>query len=212
LRWVYFLDRRERIRLYRLRCRPCGITATLLPDFLRPHTRYALDTVQSAIEACASGASCRTTALAISGVALPPGPSVTDALTWTRLVPGYQRVHAWLRAVAAIAGADVTEAAAWLVRRKPDALAVDLLTSPGDHQASIQVAWSDVRALARLFTDPTLDPMRRGWMRAWQQFSAVILGRRPWAGPSRSPPSHGLRDVPSHAGPGNVPAHRRYTP
>lgn len=187
-RWVYFVDRRERVPLYRVRCRPCRITATLLPDFLRPFTRYALEIVEAALDACLDGASCRTTAVVLSGVTLPEGPSVTDALTWIRLTPSFQRVHAWLGAVSAVAQADASEAAAWLVRRNPDALAVSLLTTaPAQYLPSKQVV-AATRMLARLFTDPVLDPERRGWLRAWQHFAAVILKRRPWVGPPRSPP------------------------
>jgi hypothetical protein len=194
LRWVYFLDRREQIPLYRLRCRPCRVTSTLLPDFLRPHVRYALEIVEAAVDACLDGASCRTTALVLSGVTLPKGPNITDALSWTRLVPGYQRVHAWLAHVAAAATADVREAAAWIVRRKPDALAVDHLTAParvpgpGNHLPSKQLALAAAGALARLFCDPFLDPAKRGWMRAWQHFAAWVLGRPPWRCPPRASP------------------------
>lgn len=43
-RWVYFLQERQQIQVFRLRCRPCRLTVSLLPEFLLPNVRYALGT------------------------------------------------------------------------------------------------------------------------------------------------------------------------
>jgi hypothetical protein len=185
LRWVYFLRDRERILLFRLRCRPCRLTVTLLPEFLLPYVRYALGIVEASIDAAIGGMSRRTVAVVLSGVKLPPGHSVTDALTWLKIAPSYQRVHAWLKAAISTATTGIQAAAAWLIRHKPDSLAVELLTAPIQPSPRRHKHLTALSLLVRLFTtDPNLNPRRVGWLTAWHRFSSLILPRR---NPPREP-------------------------
>lgn len=187
-RWVYFLQEREQVPVFRLRCRPCRLTVTLLPEFLLPHTRYALGIVEAAIDAYLGGTSCRDAAVVLSGVDLPSGPSVTDALTWLKVKPSYQRVHAWIAAVTTTSATGVQAAAAWLVRHKPDALSVDVLTTPGELGPSHDKRITGLRLLVRLFsTDMDLNPRRVGWFTAWHRFATLILPRLSNRPPPREP-------------------------
>lgn len=194
-RWVYLSDWREQIVIHRLRCRPCGLTVTLLPDVLVPYGRYALEIVEDAADAVLGGASCRAAAVVVSGAALPEHASVTDALTWTRITPSYQRVHAWLDRIALSAAADVSAAAEWLVRRVPGGLGAHLVTAPLEPapcrspRVEKCAALAATRLLARLFReDPDLNPHRHGWLRAWRRLEALVLARSPWRRPPRPPP------------------------
>ena len=193
-RRVYTSEKPERITIYRLRCRPCGLTVSLLPDILRPYGRYTLELIESALDAVLEGASCRAAAVTISSAQLPPDASVTDALIWLGTKPNYQRIHAWFNRFTSTAAADLTTAAEWLVHRRPAGLGVHLVTTPLDpapcrttrHEtrATIMAA----RLLARLFReDPDLNPLGHGWLRAWHRFEAVILARPPWRRPPRPP-------------------------
>lgn len=195
-RWVYLPDRREKIVVFRLRCRPCRLTVALLPDMLVPYVRYALGIVEAAIGTVLEGASCRTAAVEASGAELPTGVSVTDALTWTPTTPSYQRVHNWLAQIVATAAADVQAAAEWLARRMPDGLGAHLVTTPLE-PVSLRSPRAEKRAdlaAARLFMrlfklDPDLNPLSQGWLRAAQRFTALILRRPPWHRPPPVPQS-----------------------
>lgn len=195
VRRVHGQDGGEQIILYRLRCRPCRLTVTLLPDVLAPYGRYPLALVQAAADAVLAGASCRAAAVATSGAELPAGVSATDALTWIRTAPSYQRIHAWLDRIAATAAADVAAAAEWLVRRVPGGIGAHLVTAPLDPapcrspRAEKRAALVATRLLARLFCSAAdLDPGGQGWLRAWRRFEAVVLQRAPWRRPPRPPP------------------------
>jgi hypothetical protein len=162
---------------------------------LAPYARYALDVIEAAVGAALDGESCRAVAVAVSGVQLPTGASITDALTWTFLAPSHQRIHSWLDRLAAAAVADVAVAAEWLVRRVPGGLGAHLVTAPLEPapcrtaRAEKRAAWGAARLLARLFReDPHLNPRRHGWLRAWHRFEALVLARPPWRQPSRPPP------------------------
>lgn len=48
-RWLYTADTEYLLRVQRLRCKVCGRTHSLLPDFVHPHRRYALDLQQQVI-------------------------------------------------------------------------------------------------------------------------------------------------------------------
>lgn len=195
-RWVYLADRREKIIIFRLRCRPCRLTVTLLPDVLIPYVRYALGIVEAAIGTVLEGASCRSAAVEVSGAELPTGVSVTDALTWSPTTPSYQRVHHWIAQLVATAAADVQAAAEWLVRRVPGGLGAHLVTSPLEPvphrspRAEGRAGRAAARLLRRLFTlDPDLNPLPHGWLRAWHRFEALILRRPPWRRPPPEPQS-----------------------
>lgn len=190
-RWIYLADRCEKIIIHRLRCRPCRLTVTLLPDVLIPYVRYALEIVEAAVGTVLEGASCRASAVEVSGAELPTGVSLTDTLTWTPTTPSYQRVHGWLAQIVANAAADVQAAAEWLVRRVPGGLGAHLVTTPLEPvplrslQAEKREGLTAARLLMRLFTlDPGLNPRSHGWMRAWKRFELLVLKR---ASP-RSPP------------------------
>lgn len=195
-RWVYLADRREKIIIFRLRCRPCRATVALLPDVLAPYVRYALELTEAALSDVLQGTSCRAAAVKVSGAELPSDASVTDALTWTSTTPSYQRVHSWLAQLVATAAADVLAAAEWLVRRRPDGLGVHLVTTPLEpaplraSRAEQRAALVAGRLLMRMFTlDPDLNPASLGWLRAWRRFEALICRRAPWRRPSRPPPA-----------------------
>lgn len=49
LRWTYRQTDRLRIRIFRVRCRLCGVTDALLPCFLHMFRRYLLPLIQQAI-------------------------------------------------------------------------------------------------------------------------------------------------------------------
>jgi hypothetical protein len=48
-RWVFTADVDYRIRIQRVRCKVCGRTHSLLPDFLHPYRRYVLSLLQYAV-------------------------------------------------------------------------------------------------------------------------------------------------------------------
>ncbi len=50
LRGVRFGGGQASITQFRLRCRPCGLTFTLQPDFLRPRQRYLAGVQEHAVE------------------------------------------------------------------------------------------------------------------------------------------------------------------
>lgn len=197
-RWVYYPSERVRISLFRLRCRPCGLTLTLLPDCLVPYGRYALSIIETALGAYLdTPKSYRAVALAITGVEVGTDVSATDALLWTRLTPAFQRIHAWIDRLCSTASRDVQEITAWLLRRVPTTLAADLLTVPSTTLSAKsphplkRKAIEAARLVPRLFTlVPQLDPLHRGWGRAWSRFASSVLHRCPWRGPpAREPQS-----------------------
>lgn len=180
-RWVYLVDRREKIIIYRLRCRPCRLTVTLLPDVLMPYGRYTLGIVEATTGAVLAGASCRTAAVEASGAVLPADIGVTDALTWTPTTPSYQRIHSWLAQIVATAAADVAVASEWLVRRAPGGLGAHLVTFPlapapvRSPRAEICAALLAARLLVRLFREPRPQPARPGLVEGL----AAVRGPRP---------------------------------
>ena len=205
-RWAYETgDRRHQVRIFRLRCRPCGLTVTLLPDFLLPFTRYVASVVMAAVGGYVEGeGSCRGVAVAITGTVVPAHlaacTSLTDALEVLHLKPGYQRVHAWVARLAASAVADVQVAAAWVTTRVPTSIVVDHQTVPMAPPAAgrtpdpaKRAGLDAARMLVRIFTAvPELNPARTSWLAAWQCFAAVVVGRPAWCGPPRPPPEpHG---------------------
>lgn len=191
---------RHRIRIFRLRCRSCSLTVTLLPDFLLPFTRYVVAVVMESVGAYVDGAgSYRAVAVAITGIVLPADLAVsnlTDALEVLRPKPGYQRIYSWVTQVAATATADVQLAAAWATTRVPTSTVVDYQTVPftppqaGRTQDAVKRTGLDsARMLVRIFTAVReLNPTGTGWLVAWQRFVVVIIRRTPWRGPPRSPP------------------------
>jgi hypothetical protein len=48
-RWIYTADTEYLLRVQRLRCKVCGRTHSLLPDFVHPHRRYTLDLQQQVV-------------------------------------------------------------------------------------------------------------------------------------------------------------------
>lgn len=153
--------------------------------------------VEAAVGAYLAGAgSYRAVAVELTGAVPPTGTSITDALMWTTLTPGFQRVHAWVARVAATATADAQRAAAWVTARVPTSTVVDhqsvplsALIAKRTRDATKRGDLASARLLARIFTDVTeLNPARTGWLSAWLRFVALILRRSPWRSPPRSPP------------------------
>ena len=192
-RWVFFAGgARERITVFRLRCRPCRITATLLPDFLLPYLRYAAEVVEAGVNGYLGDAgSYRAVALAVAGATVPPDlpPSaLTDAIESLKLKPGYQRVSSWVARIVRHAAKDVAEAAAWITTRVPTSTIVDQLTVPLPGPAR-PGGLDDARMLARIFAAvPELNPAGTTWIAAWLRFVAFVARRPPWRGPPRPPP------------------------
>lgn len=48
-RWACTAERMHLLRIQRVRCKECGRTHSLLPDFLHPHRQYVLDLMQRAV-------------------------------------------------------------------------------------------------------------------------------------------------------------------
>lgn len=197
LRWIYELEERTQIPVFRLRCRPCRLTLTLLPDCLIPYSRYALPIVEEALLAYAdTPSSLRAVAVAITGTVLTGEQSVSDTLLWTHLHPGFQRIHAWATRMAAVATRDLQTAISWLVALVPDTPVVALLSIPlpavrtkvrSPEKAQGLAA---IRLLPRVLAlSPELNPHRRSWVSAWLRVAAVLFGRAGWRGPPGLPQS-----------------------
>lgn len=195
-RWVYDIGEwREQIKVFRLRCRPCRFTATLLPSFLLPGVRYLLAVVQDAVSTYLDGVgSYRAVAIRVTGVVLPADNSVSDVLTWTSLKPAFQHVHAWVKRVAARAVESVRDTAAWLTRRVPTSTLIDHLAIPLDplflttRDTSKCADLDAARVLRCIFTHvPELNPHNRHWIGAWLRCMETIFGHAPWRGPPPIP-------------------------
>lgn len=199
-RWVCFVSTALRITVFRMRCRPCGLTVTLLPDFLLPFGHYAVAVVETAVGMYLAGVGgYRAVAVALTGAGLAEDElrlsNPTDTVDAKCLRPGHQRVHAWVARVAERAVPDVQVAAAWATTRVPTSTVVDQQTTPltpphaGQSQGAAKRAdLGAARMLVRIFAAvPELNPAGTGWFAAWQRFVAVVIRRTPWA-PSRSPP------------------------
>ena len=195
LRWVYDIGGvRDQITVFRLRCRPCSLTATLLPSFLLPGIRYVLAIVQDAVNAYLDGVgSYRTVAIMVTGVVLPAEQSVSDELMWISLKPAYQRVDAWVAGVTGLAVESVRDTAAWLVRLVPTSSIIDHLAVPfeplatGTSAPAKRAELVAARVLRDIFTHVReLNPRRLGWIGAWLRCLEAIFGRTPWRGPPQT--------------------------
>lgn len=185
--------------LYRLRCRPCERTFTLLPTFLRPRGRYLAAVVGVTYESfLSSGASVRQIAVEVSGLAVNPAGDVriTDALLLSlRPRPSYQCIFAWLKEFCAAAKSISLAVMAWSLRIQPDhgvlhdlATDTDWLRAKGrsDEKRDQLQAAALLRKL--VLGIPALEAGRLGWPEALNRFIERILG----ALPSRAPPAtHG---------------------
>ena len=129
-RWLYTATERIHLLLCRLRCKPCRITVTLLPDILLPRRRYHADLIQQgSARYLTSPDSYRQIAVDLSGVTLPDDQSVTDLLNSIPLKPSFQRLHAWVRRVALGAAPQSRTLVPWLLRLRPDSHLLHLLAS-----------------------------------------------------------------------------------
>ena len=200
-RWVYQVALNQKITIFRLRCRPCGVTVTLLPDFLLPFGRYATAVVEAAVELYLAGTgSYRKVALTLAHAVVPEEvlqfSTPTEAIDDLCLEPGYQLIHAWVARVAARAVSDVQVAAAWATTRVPTSTVVDHQTTPltptqtGRTQSPAKRAGLDAaRMLVRIFASVReLNPAGMSWLAAWRRFVAIVIPRTSWPGPPRSPP------------------------
>lgn len=191
LRWVYFDGERYQIPLFRLRCRPCLLTCTLLPDFLIPYFRYSAAIVGDAVGAYFSTSlSYRSVAVATSGTTLPPGISVTDALLSIATRPSYQRVFAWVARLGHLGESYAAALLAWCLRARGDhdalhALAADVepVRTKGvtaEKQNQLRSAVITRLIASRLPVDGLDHP---GWIAVLGRFVARILGQIPWRAP-----------------------------
>ena len=192
MRWVYFPSGSgTQIRIFRLRCRPCHIVASLLPDFLIPYRRYLGDTVAEAVEMYASTkASYRGLAIERSGAVLPEDTSTTDALLSLEIFPSYQSIFGWMKRIGDLAEAYSSGFLAWSVRLKPDQEAFHELAT--DTELARSKGRSDVKrgqlanaailvGVLRHFAAE--QRTRRSWWQILGSFVAEIMGQVPWRGP-----------------------------
>lgn len=130
-RWLYTAAEQIRLLLCRLRCKPCRITVTLLPDVLLPRRRYHADLIQRGVTGYVTTPdSYRRIAVELSGITLPDDQSATDLLNSIPISPSFQRLHAWVHRVALEAAPQTSAIGNWLLRLRPDSHFFHLLASP----------------------------------------------------------------------------------
>lgn len=177
-RWVYTVAERFQIIVFRLRCRPCRLTATLLPDSLIPYHRYAAGVVEAAVTCSLTvDGSCRQVAITISAPSLPVDQSVTDALLSVPLKPSYQRIHAWTTRITDLAPTYTIALSAWVIRLRPDS---DLLPQLAVSLDAVPLARRSVALLVHLLA--VIAP-KAAWLPTLNRFVLRIAGRIPWRRP-----------------------------
>lgn len=177
-RWVYQPDGRFQIIVFRLRCRPCRLTATLLPEGLIPYHRYAADVVGAAVTRSLSpGGSCRRVAVSLSAPLLPADQSITDALLSVSLKPSYQRIHAWVTRIKALAPTYTIALSAWVLRLKPESDLLPHLAVP------LETMLPSLRPVALLVHLLAVIGTPGDWLPILNRFVLSILGQIPWRPP-----------------------------
>jgi hypothetical protein len=177
-RWVYTPAERFQIVVFRLRCRPCRLTATLLPETLIPYHRYAADVVETAVtHSLAADGSCRRVAITLSAPALPVDQSITDALLSVSLKPSYQRIHAWIRRITDLAPPYTIALSAWALRLQP---ASDL---PAQLSVSLDALPPKRKSVALLVHLLAVIAPKSAWLPTLNRFVLRITGRIPWRAP-----------------------------
>jgi len=185
--------------LYRLRCRPCEQTFTLLPALLGPRRRYPVEVVGIALDhALDSDASVRRIAVEMSGLTVPPGQdvSITDALQWPlRPRPSYQRIFVWLQELCTVAKGISQAVLAWSLRLQPDqgvihdlATDTDWIRAKGRSDEKRDQLQASALLRKLVLGIPVLEAARLGWPEALNRFIERILGGFPSRGP---PATHG---------------------
>lgn len=178
LRWVYTVTERFQIIVFRLRCRPCRLTVTLLPETLIPYHRYAAETVEAAItRSLALDGSCRQVAVTLSDPSLPADQSITDALLSLSLRPSYQRIHAWGRRIISLAPTYTVALSAWVLRLRP---ASDLLPNLALPLHAVPPARKPIVLLLHLLA--VIAP-HAAWVPTLNRFVLRIAGQIPWRAP-----------------------------
>lgn len=181
LRWVYTITERFQIVVFRLRCRPCRLTGTLLPEGLIPYHRYAADIVEATTTAVVTTpSSCRSVAVAVAGITLPDDQSPTDALLSVSLTPSYQRVHAWTRRLNDLAPGYAKGLLAWTMRLAPDANMMHHLGVPQS-----QIPKPALRAAFLLIQLTFTLTKANQWIPTLNRFVLRVVHAIPW----RAPPS-----------------------
>lgn len=189
LRWVYELVERFQIVIFRLRCRACSVTVTLLPDQLVPYFRYLSAIIEKTVgDYVTTAQSVRIVAVELSQPILPPDQSLTDALLSISLKPSYQRIFAWAERMGSTSKQTFMALGAWLTRLRPESLFVPLLSTPVFDKTAI-------RALSKqgsLRTSSLLILVMgrhsdlgagRGWIRSHNRFVLQQMGLIPWRQP-----------------------------
>ncbi len=178
LRWVYRPDERFQILVCRLRCRPCRLTPTLLPEGLIPYHCYAANVVEAAVtHSLVADGSCRQVALSLSAVRLPADQSVTDALLSVSLKPSYQRIHAWISRITTLAPTYAIALSAWVLRLQPES---DLPAHLAVSLDAVPLARRPVALLVHLLA--VIAP-HRAWLPTLSRFVLRIVGQIPWRPP-----------------------------
>jgi hypothetical protein len=178
LRWVYTIAERFQIVVFRLRCRPCRLTATLLPETLVPYHRYAAVIIAAAVtRSLTAGGSCRRVAIALAAPQLPDDQSVTDALLSVTLKPSYQRIHAWLSRITDLAPDYTTALVTWALRLRPESPLLPHLSVP------LNAVRPVLKPLALLVHLLAVVGKSGDWLPTLNRFVFRIAGRIPWRRP-----------------------------
>ncbi|MBC7543299.1 MAG: hypothetical protein H7338_11265 [Candidatus Sericytochromatia bacterium] len=178
LRWVYTIAERFQIVVFRLRCRPCRLTATLLPETLVPYHRYAAVIIEAAVtRSLTAGSSCRRVAIALVAPDLPADQNQTDALLSVSLKPSYQRIHAWLDRITDLAPDYTTALVTWVLRLKPESPLLPHLSVPLD---AVPPALKPVALLVHLLA---VVGESADWLPTLNRFVLRIAGMIPWRRP-----------------------------
>lgn len=191
LRWVIAGHDKFQITLFRLRCRPCNLTFTLLPDFLIPYFRYLGEIIAETTGTYLSEKrSYRGIAADKAGLCPLPGTSITDELVSTPTFPSYQRIFAWVKRLGQLGESYGSSLLSWLLRNQANHevfhdLAADTRVaeskglSPEKRQQLRNAALTRLLA-CRVALDST---PRSSWIVVLARFVSRILGRIPWRAP-----------------------------
>lgn len=190
LRWVYDPPERYQVTIFRLRCPACRRTCSLIPDRLIPYFRYLAAIVQQGVDGWLHGGqSFRALAVSLSGVALPCDQSPTDTLLSLALRPSYQRIHAWVRRMRAVARLYSEALLAWILDLYPDSDAAHLVSVPPTEVTASRSPEAAllVSLVSRIPGPATASP----WICTLDRFLLGVLGRIPWRAPPERASPHG---------------------
>jgi hypothetical protein len=186
LRWVLESSERWQIPIFRLRCRPCHVTYTLLPDLLIPYRRYLAPIIEKAIgDYVTTDASCRRLAVELSGAEIPAGRGVTDSLLSIRLKPSYQSIFGWIKQACDLAESYSGALLAWNLRLRPDhhghhQIAIDTQVVRAKGRSESKRGQLQNLVILKTIAVKILGPGKLGWMGIMGRFVSSVMGQIPW--------------------------------